>query len=158
MKIIVCGGRNVGRTSPNAAHFHAAAEISRATDERNFVIQHLSKMHAETPITMVIAGDEGGAERIGLNWAVRNGIPVDVWTRKKSETVLSKSLGLLRETRSSRRETMTERNSRMLAGSKPDLVIAFGGGESTRELLEQAKRLSIPVLEVLPPGSNDNSD
>ena len=130
MKVLVCGGRNVGRTNPNAAHRDAATEITRATKERNFVSDYLTKFHAEKSITEVNGGDEGGAERLGLHWAAVNKVPPVIWRRLNSK------------------ETTNARNLRMLTGSNPDLVIAFGSGESTSLLVKNAKEKHIQVLEV----------
>lgn len=149
MKILVCGGRNVGRTRP-IAHRDSPAEIARATKERSFVTEYLTKLHSETPITAVVGGNEGGAERLGVRWAEMNSIPVDVWERRKDsgKRMLAKTLGLFTRQSASVYETMEERNARMLAGSKPDLVVAFGGGDSTVELTEAARREGIRIIEV----------
>lgn len=130
MKILVCGGRNLGRTNPNATHRDAAAEINRATKEKTYVSEYLTKLHKEKPITCVIAGDEGGAERIGLHWGLVNKVPCDPWKRLNSK------------------ETTIQRNIRMLSGVKPDLVIAFGSGESTTILLQEARKNGFQVIEV----------
>lgn len=130
MKILVCGGRNVGKTNPNATHMDAASEIQRATKERNFVSEYLSKFHGEKPITEVIGGDEGGAERLGLHWATVNKVNSIVWKRLNTK------------------ETTIARNSRMLNAGKPDLVIAFGSGQSTSILVKEAKEKGVQTLEV----------
>lgn len=130
MKVLICGGRNVGRTNPNATHLDAAAEITRATKERNFVSEYLSKLHNEKTITEVNGGNEGGAERLGTHWATVNSVQSVVWRRLNSK------------------ESVLTRNSRMLSGSKPDLVIAFGGGESTSLLLKEARDKGFQVIEV----------
>jgi hypothetical protein len=133
VKVLVCGNRNVGRTNPNATHLNAKAEIQRATNERTFVFDYLSTIHKEKSFTEVIGGDEGGAERLGLHWATVNKVSQKVWTR------------------SSKKESVIDRNNRMLAGSIPDLVIAFGSGESTTILIGAAKEKGIQVLEVAIP-------
>ncbi len=133
MKVLVCGNRNVGRTNPNATHLNAKAEIQRATNERTFVFDYLSSIHKEKSFTEVIGGDEGGAERLGLHWATVNKIPQKLWNR------------------TSKKESIIDRNKRMLAGSKPDLIIAFGSGVSTEILTGAAKEKGIQVVEVAMP-------
>jgi hypothetical protein len=130
MKVLVCGGRNVGKTNPNATHMDAPAEISRATKERNFVSEYLLKIHNEKPITEVIGGEEGGAERLGLHWAAVNKVNSIVWKRLNTK------------------ETTIARNSRMLNAGKPDLVIAFGSGQSTSVLVKEAKEKGVQTLQV----------
>ncbi len=133
MKVLVCGGRNVGRTSPNASHQNAKAEIQRATNERTFVFDYLSTIHKEKSFTEVIGGDEGGAERLGMHWAVVNKVPQKLYSR------------------TSKRETIIGRNKRMLTGSNPDLIIAFGSGVSTEILIGAAKEKGVQVIEVAIP-------
>ena len=41
------------------------------------------------------------------------------------------------------------RNRQMLEEGKPDLVLAFPGGKGTRDMINQAKKAGIPVLQVL---------
>jgi hypothetical protein len=40
------------------------------------------------------------------------------------------------------------RNAQMLREGKPTLVIAFPGGRGTANMVERAKRASVPVLEI----------
>jgi hypothetical protein len=133
MRAIVCGGRNVGRTDPNALHLGAATEIKKAGAARTFVLEMMDELHADRSFSEIIGGNEGGAERLGISWAASRRIPVNVFERK------------------SRRETTIHRNLRMLRASKPDLIIAFGGGESTQVLLKEAHKLGVPVLEIALP-------
>jgi hypothetical protein len=133
VKVLVCGGRNIGRTSPNASHQNAKTEIQRATHERTFVFDYLSTLHKEKSFTEIIGGDEGGAERLGMHWAVVNKVPQRLYAR------------------TSKRETIIGRNKRMLAGSNPDLIIAFGSGVSTEILIGDAKEKGIQVIEVAIP-------
>jgi hypothetical protein len=135
MRVIICGGRNVGRTDPNALHLDAASEIKRASAARRFVSAKMDELHVEKPFGEIIAGNEGGAERLGISWAVFKRIPHKVFERKN------------------RKETTFERNIRMLRESQPDLIIAFGGDESTTALLMEAKRLGVPAVEIALPQS-----
>ncbi len=93
----------------------------------------MTDLHAEKKFSEIIGGDDGGAERICTGWAKANGVPVTIFERKD------------------RRESITDRNLRMLKASSPELVIAFGGGESTRALLSEAKNRGIPVVEIQMP-------
>jgi hypothetical protein len=133
MKAIVCGGRNVGRTDPNALHLHASDEIKKAGAARTFVLKTMDELHSDKSFSAITCGNEGGAERLGITWATSRRIPVNVFERK------------------GRGETTIDRNLRMLRASKPDLIIAFGGGESTQALLNEARRIGVPVLEVALP-------
>lgn len=130
MKALVCGGRNVGRADPKKQHLEAANEIRKATAARRFVTETLDRLHLEKRFCEIIGGDEGGAERLGISWAVANQIPRTVFTRMN------------------RTETTIKRNVRMLQECKPDLIIAIGGGESTSALLAEARKIGVPVVKV----------
>jgi len=45
-------------------------------------------------------------------------------------------------------ETFEDRNARMLNGSQPDLVLAFGGGEATKLLVDSARKKGLTVVEI----------
>jgi len=124
MRAIVCGGRNLGRVNPGASD--AKLEIARATAERKYFTDRIAELHAKHNFTEVIAGNEGGAERLGISWAERNGVRATQVERKP-------------------RETVPQRNARMLRDNRPDIVIAFGGGESTNALLVEAEKAGVPV-------------
>lgn len=40
------------------------------------------------------------------------------------------------------------RNTRMLVGGKPDLVLAFPGGKGTADMVRQAREVGVPVREI----------
>lgn len=42
------------------------------------------------------------------------------------------------------------RNGRMLRSSRPDLVVAFPGGNGTRDMVRQAKEASVEVIYAAP--------
>ncbi len=59
MRVLVCGGRNVGRVSRNVSR-HATADIhggvKQATQERQFVADRMNELHAEKKFTEIIGG------------------------------------------------------------------------------------------------------
>lgn len=83
-------------------------------------------------IDCIIEGDAPGADRIAGYWAKKHRIdlltfPAD-WT-------LGPAAGPIR-------------NRQMVEQGKPDLVIAFAGGAGTRNMIWQAKRAGIPVVQI----------
>ncbi|MGJ0509312.1 MAG: hypothetical protein ACR652_19750 [Methylocystis sp.] len=130
MKAIVCGGRNVGRARQTTTGVDAGGEIRRASAERKFVADKMSELHAAQPFTRIVGGNEGGAERLATHWATINGVPMSSVERRNS------------------RETTIQRNMRMLKEHAPELVVAFGGGESTEALLAEAQRTGVAVLRI----------
>jgi predicted polyphosphate/ATP-dependent NAD kinase len=83
----------------------------------------------------VIHGGANGADRIADDWADDRGITTIAyhadWTKH------GKAAGPIR-------------NALMLAESKPDLVLAFPGGNGTADMVARAKAANVPVLQVDP--------
>ena len=96
----------------------------------NHVISVLSEIHHATPISAIIQGDASGADFLAKCWAGMY--------RVKCITVPAlweehgKSAGPIR-------------NKRMLTEFKPDLVIAFPGGQGTADMVRQAKEHGVKV-------------
>lgn len=92
----------------------------------------LDGINFKTPITWVIHGNARGADTLAGTWAKLRGVgctPVSAeWSKYGS------AAGPIR-------------NKRML-GLKPDLVVAFPGGKGTRNMIKQARKAAIDVLEV----------
>ena len=80
----------------------------------------------------VIEGGAPGADRFAREWAEANGVDVETfeadWSRGK--------------------RAGPERNARMLAEGKPDLVIAFPGGRGTADMVRRARAAGVEVVEV----------
>jgi hypothetical protein len=112
MKILVTGGRDFG--------------------DRNLLFSGLDRIHAETPITMIIHGGAKGADALASEWAASRGVPVEVF---KPNWRLGRHAGL-------------QRNSDMLA-SKPELVVAAPGGKGTADMVAKAKKASLKVVKLV---------
>lgn len=128
---LICGGRNIGRAS-QSSHSGASSAVAIATAQRNFVAATLLRLHLEEPFSKIIGGDEGGAERLGIHWAATNKIATQIFRRSNA---------------GARGENIFQRNSRMLREGKPDIVIAFGEGESTNKLLAEAAAAGVATLK-----------
>lgn len=112
MRVLVCGGRDF-------------------TDKESaFAI--LDAYHSTIPITQIIEGGALGADRIGRDWAVANGVPHQTfpadWER------YGRSAGPVR-------------NQQMLDEGKPDFVLAFPGGKGTANMVKLSKAAKIPTFE-----------
>ncbi len=129
MRVLICGGRNVGRVSKSTGFQNAGHELEAASAARLFISDMLSKLHAEQPFTLVICGAEGGAERLGKKWAELANIPVQPFMMDQ-------------------RQTISDRNKRMLDQGKPEFIIAFEGGEETEIMLANAEQRGIPVARI----------
>ncbi len=152
MQLLICGSRLIGQVDQDLTGKAAAQSMNRASAERKFVQEYLSRIHSETPITLLVLGEEGGVGGIGLNWARVNKVPALPWRRLKfPKSTLLNSLKSFRKKEASADyvlETIEARNARMLAGSQPELVLAFGGGETTKLLVQAAKEKGLNVIEI----------
>ena len=105
----------------------------RSFDDADFIYGELDRCHAQYGFATVIEGDARGVDRIAGEWARARGLeliefPAD-WKNEGRHAALI-------------------RNERMLREAKPDLVIAFPGGNGTWHTCSQAEQLGIPVLRV----------
>lgn len=91
----------------------------------------LGQIHAETPIELVIEGDATGADTMAGNWAYLRGIHV---ARVAAMWKFKNAAGPMR--------------NRAMLKLKPDLVIAFPGGNGTSDMIAAAKKAGVPVMEV----------
>lgn len=121
MKAIVGGGRHFGRVGQSVTTENAKSFIDQATQERAMLVAKLDEFQAKTPITLLICGHEGGAERLARAWAEAKQLKTLVVSRRGRETIIA-------------------RNQRMLNDTAPDVVITFGSGEATLQLIEDAKQ------------------
>jgi hypothetical protein len=84
-------------------------------------------------VTVIIHGKYKGADFIASTWALLNNVledpyPAD-WIR------FGRAAG-------------PRRNKQMLVQGKPDLVIAFPGGDGTANMITQARAANVPVIEI----------
>lgn len=93
----------------------------------------LDAVHAKHEITLLVHGSARGADLLGEEWAKRRQVPY-LGVPAKWDS-LGKAAGF-------------ERNGRMLVW-KPEVVIAFPGGNGTANMIEQATRAGIRVWEPL---------
>lgn len=83
--------------------------------------------------TCIIHGAARGADKLAHNWAGWNKIQVEAYYANWNKH--GKAAGPIR-------------NQQMLDEGKPDLVIAFPGGNGTRDMVTRAKKAGIRVIEV----------
>lgn len=111
------------------------------------VAEALSKVHAATPITLLIHGAADGADTLAAQWAAREGISLDPQPADWGN--LDAKPCRIKVGRNGPYNALAgfARNLKML-DLRPDLVVAFPGGPGTAHMTESALRRGIPVLEV----------
>lgn len=106
----------------------------RNFDDADLVRRTLDAIHSETPISVIIEGGASGADRLAFRWASEG-------NRCGTETYAADWPGL-------GRSAGPRRNAKMLSDGKPDLVVAFPGGNGTLDMVTKARRAGVRVIEV----------
>jgi len=120
MRILVCGGRNYGYTPESGYTKKDFAVFSKAMD---IVMSHKP--------SVIIQGNAKGGDEVGHLVAEALGLPEEVY---KPEWAAGKAAGPIR-------------NKRMLDEGRPDLVIAFKGGNGTANMISIARKAGVGVVE-----------
>jgi YspA, cpYpsA-related SLOG family len=107
----------------------------RAYTDRDELYVELDRLHAEYVFTTIIAGGAGGADSLALEWAQARDVATQVFTAEWGTFGRVGRTGPLR-------------NARILAESRPDIVIAFPGGRDTANMMKQAKAAGVWVVTV----------
>lgn len=105
----------------------------RHYDDWSLVRRTLNRLHEEQPFRLVITGAAGGADGLARSWAFSRQITVAEFPANWRG--LGKKAGPLR-------------NGEMIELMKPDVIIAFPGGNGTINCIQQAKNAGVPVIEV----------
>lgn len=107
----------------------------RAYDDASRLYAALDALHngPRGPITAIIQGGAHGADMLARQWGDVHRIRV--LTFHADWTAFGRRAG-------------PARNARMIAESRPDLVMAFPGGPGTADCVRQAKAAGIEVLQV----------
>jgi len=105
----------------------------RAYTDRAELYAELDRLHAEYVFTTIIAGGAGGVDALDLEWAQAQGIATQAFTAECGTFGRTGRAGPLR-------------NARILAESRPDIVVAFPGGRDTANMVKQAKAAGVWVV------------
>jgi len=105
----------------------------RNYNDRMTVQAVLDKLHNAKGIDLIIEGGAKGADRMAQDWAAQRMVecehyPAD-WENQGSFAGPA-------------------RNKRMLDEGQPDLVIAFPGGRGTANMIRQARKAGVEVIEI----------
>ena len=120
-------------------HIRVVVGGSRYTYDKSFVFETLDLIHAQRPIKRLAHGDCEGADTLANQWAQTHRIECIAYPANWNEYP---------DGDPRRRTAGPRRNEKMLSQEKPDLVIAFPGGRGTRDLIRQAMRMGLEVMEV----------
>lgn len=103
--------------------------------DRQSVFTALDDIHEMMPISCIIEGGASGADRHARQWAAEHDVPWDEYVADWIK--YGKGAGPIR-------------NAQMIAGGKPDHVVAFIATPptpGTANMVRQAKKAGLPVSE-----------
>ena len=127
MKVLVCGGRDF----TDWPFFRGKMEeIALARFPRMDADEYGNFLYKVT----IISGGAKGADTLAADWAAVNWAGYEEYRADWNKH--GKAAGPIR-------------NQQMLDEGKPDLVIAFLGGNGTNDMINRAKKADIEVIEVL---------
>lgn len=106
----------------------------RRFNDSRVVFAALDRIHAETPIGVVFHGNARGVDTLADVWGRRAGIRVFAVPAEWAKH--GKAAG-------------PKRNQAML-GHRPDMVIAFPGGNGTADMVKRATKAGVKVLRITP--------
>ncbi len=140
MRILVCGGRDFG----NLAGMSREDPLwEKKEEEYQFIHSTLNRLSLDwppedktgnwLPEVTIITGMAKGVDSAAYDWAVIN------WTKILEFPADWKTHG---------KAAGPIRNQQMLDEGKPDLVVAFPGGNGTADMVRRAKKANIKVIEI----------
>ena len=97
------------------------------------VNQVLDALKARQPDLHLVHGAAKGLDTLASEWAARNNVPQTPFPADWDQ--YGKAAGHIR-------------NGQMLTEGNPTLVIAFPGGKGTANMVEQARRAGVRVLDL----------
>lgn len=137
MRILVCGGRDYS--------------------DRRKVFDTLDDIRKVLPISCIIHGDAKGADSFGKMYVkYTEGIAEEAYPAKWKDFSHPDSVRKTGPYGDYNVMAGPIRNQQMLDEGKPDLVVAFGGGSGTWDMIKRAKENQVMVLEV--DRKKDNKD
>ncbi len=106
----------------------------RKFDDKELLFKFLDRLNRERSITLVIHGAAHGADSLAEEWGKARGV---------------ETLPCLPDVERYKRDVWLEQSKQMLA-HKPDLVVAFPGGNGTANMIELAQKAGVEVTLATP--------
>lgn len=133
-RVLVCGGRGYGAIPKGYLPPDVqAAALRKAAAERRAFNDRMDTYKVDHGVSVVIEGGAPGADRLAKAWADRQLIAVETYVA---------------HWRNEGNAAGPNRNRRMLAEGRPDVVIAFPGGKGTAGMVALARAAGVPVVGV----------
>jgi hypothetical protein len=105
----------------------------RRFNDRNLLFTELDKLHTAYWIDQIINGGSGGADKLAREWARRNHVALATYPAEWDR--YGRRAGPIR-------------NQQMLDEEKPDVVLAFPGGDGTADMVRRARSVGVCLIEI----------
>lgn len=134
MRVLVCGGRDYGFRPKGCPPESARAYDDRASKQRFMLDETLRDLHkTRGPFTVLINGAAAGADALAVSWALSRGLTIESYAA---------------DWKTHGRAAGPIRNQQMLDAGKPELVVAFPGGDGTADMVRKARATGVEVFEA----------
>lgn len=134
LRVIVCGGRRFGELTEHLPLCDQETDRVRAYREVAALYQALNTLHDRHGIeTIIDGGCLTGADRHARAWAARREID---------------NVNYPADWRQDGKKAGPRRNTRMVADSEADVVVATPGGKGTADCVRKAVRAGLIVITV----------
>ena len=118
--------------------------------DRKRVEETLNRIHAATPLDVLIHGAASGADTLARDWAIRIGVQHDPYPAAWDDIDALPCRIRFRNRKPYNALAGFTRNTRMILQGVPHLVVCFAGGTGTQHMRGQALRHGVPILDVEP--------
>lgn len=100
--------------------------------DRQRLYLELDRLHEAKGIDLVIQGGATGADALARDWCAERMVSYRNFPANWS---LGRAAGPIR-------------NAEMLKEGRPDLVVAFPGGDGTADMVSKARRAGVAIMEI----------
>jgi hypothetical protein len=131
-RVLVCGGRNYGwKTLSNGRKVPNQEEINTLNKKLDTLLLACKELGRDL---IVIHGAASGADSLAGEWAKSRQLIIEEYPADWNKH--GKSAGYIR-------------NALMLEKGAPDLVVAFPGGNGTKNMVEISEKANVPVKRIV---------
>ena len=103
------------------------------------------------PIEVLIEGGATGADRLASNWAIDRGYPVATYKAAWRDLTHPKAKIRYRQNGNPYDAAAGfRRNQQMIDEGRPDVLVAFPGGNGTADMVDRARKAGVHVIVVAP--------
>lgn len=141
MRILVCGGRDYGKTETDEGWIVNQEEVDLLYRTLASIVKEVRSEKISTPIT-IIHGNARGADSLASDFVKRCKLSKAEVFQNVEEKAYPANWAKYG------RAAGVYRNTQMLEEGEPDIVVAFRGGNGTANMVKQARACAVEVREI----------